>query len=125
MRWFTAWWKPQGEQAEDLRIPEAPADRDPKAHGRYQSRLPGRPPPLVGEPAGGVSQTNLNITNGAPAKNRSPVNFGSRYEWLGFYKAREQMKELLTANSNFDRLLGMDEEREEPNATKEKGTEQR
>ena len=25
-------------------------------------------PPLVGEPAGGVAQTNLNITNGAPAK---------------------------------------------------------
>ena len=42
-----------------------------------------------------------------------------------YRKAREEMKELLTAKSNFDRLLGMDEEREEPNATKEKGAEQR
>ena len=42
-----------------------------------------------------------------------------------YRKAREEMKELLTAKSNFDRLLGMDEEREEPNATKEKGTAQR
>lgn len=42
-----------------------------------------------------------------------------------YRKAREEMKELLTAKSNFDRLLGLDEEREEPNATKEKGTEQR
>lgn len=42
-----------------------------------------------------------------------------------YRKAREEMKELLTAKSNFDRLLGLDEEREEPNATKGKGTEQR
>lgn len=32
---------------------------------------------------------------------------------------------LVDRKSNFDRLLGMDEEREEPNATKEKGAEQR
>ena len=42
-----------------------------------------------------------------------------------YRKAREEMKELLTAKSNFDRLLGLEEERAEPNATKEKGTEQR
>ena len=42
-------------------------------------------PPQVGEPAGGMTQTNINTTNGAPVKNRSPINFGSRYEWLGVY----------------------------------------
>ena len=42
-----------------------------------------------------------------------------------YRKAREDMKELLTAKANVDRFLGMEEDREEPNDTKEKETEQR
>lgn len=41
-----------------------------------------------------------------------------------YRKAREDMKELLTAKANIDRILGL-EGREEPNGTKEKETEQR
>lgn len=40
-------------------------------------------------------------------------------------KAREDMKELLTAKANIDRILELDEAREEPNGTKEKNAEQR
>ena len=82
MRWFTAWWKPQGEQAEDLRIPEAPTDRDPKAHGRYQSRLLGSPPPLVGEPAGGVPQTNIIQPSGLRPK-PAPRQFWVKVRMVG------------------------------------------
>ena len=42
-----------------------------------------------------------------------------------YRKAREDMKELLTAKANVDRFLGMEEGREERNDTKEKETEQR
>ena len=40
-------------------------------------------------------------------------------------KAREDMKELLTAKANIDRILELDEVREEPRGTKEKEAEQR
>ena len=59
----------QGEQSEDLSVLEASADRDPEAHGQYQPDLLGRPPPLIGELAGGMPQTNINATNWASAKN--------------------------------------------------------
>lgn len=42
-----------------------------------------------------------------------------------YRKAREDMKELLTAKANIDRILELDEVREEPNGTKEKEAEQR
>ena len=42
-----------------------------------------------------------------------------------YRKAREDMKELLTAKANIDRFLGMEEVHEEPDATKEKEAEQR
>lgn len=42
-----------------------------------------------------------------------------------YRKAREDMKELLTAKANIDRFLGTEEAREEPDATKEKEAEQR
>ena len=42
-----------------------------------------------------------------------------------YRKAREDMKELLTAKANIDRILELDEVREEPNGTKEKEEEQR
>ena len=42
-----------------------------------------------------------------------------------YRKAREDMKELLTAKANIDRFLSMDEGREEPNGTKEKEAGQR
>ena len=55
-----------------------------------------------------------------------PVNLrlpqGGDYEHR---KAREDMKELLTAKANIDRFLGMEEVHEEPDATKEKEAEQR
>ena len=42
-----------------------------------------------------------------------------------YRKAREDMKELLTAKANIDRFLGKDTERDDPIETKEKKTEQR
>ena len=83
------------EQAEDLRIPAAPADRDPEEHGRYQSGHPGRPPTMVGEPAGGVPQTNIIQPTGLRQKTepRQFCNFGSRYEWLGIYNLRDTVAE--------------------------------
>ena len=42
-----------------------------------------------------------------------------------YRKAREDMKELLTAKANIDRFLGTEEVHEEPDATKEKEAEQR
>lgn len=42
-----------------------------------------------------------------------------------YRRAREDMKELLTAKANVDRFLGMEEDCEERNDTKEKETEQR
>ena len=42
-----------------------------------------------------------------------------------YRKAREDMKELLTAKANIDRILELEELREEPNGTKEKEAEQR
>ena len=42
-----------------------------------------------------------------------------------YRKAREDMKELLTAKANIDRFLGMEEVHEEPDAAKEKEAEQR
>ena len=42
-----------------------------------------------------------------------------------YRRAREDMKELLTAKANVDRFLGMEEDREERNDTKGKETEQR
>ncbi len=42
-----------------------------------------------------------------------------------YRKAREDMKELLTAKANIDRILELEEVREEPNVQKEKEAEQR
>ena len=42
-----------------------------------------------------------------------------------YRKARADMKELLTAKANIDRILELEELREEPNGTKEKEAEQR
>lgn len=42
-----------------------------------------------------------------------------------YRRAREDMKELLTAKANVDRFLGMEEDRDKRNDTKEKETEQR
>ena len=42
-----------------------------------------------------------------------------------YHKTREDIKKLLTAKANIDRFLGTEEVHEEPNATKEKETEQR
>jgi len=42
-----------------------------------------------------------------------------------YRKAREDIKELLTAKANIDRFLGTEEVHEEPDATKEKEAEQR
>ncbi|MBQ1946478.1 MAG: hypothetical protein II343_06060, partial [Clostridia bacterium] len=42
-----------------------------------------------------------------------------------YRKAREDMKELLTAKANIDRFLGTEEVHEEPDAAKEKEAEQR
>ena len=40
-------------------------------------------------------------------------------------KAREEMKELLTAKANIDRILELDKEQEEANERREKEAEQR
>ena len=42
-----------------------------------------------------------------------------------YRQAREDMKELLTAKANIDRILELEEVREEPNVQKEKEAEQR
>ena len=42
-----------------------------------------------------------------------------------YRKAREDMKDLLTAKANIDRFLGTEEAHEKPDATKEKEAEQR
>ena len=42
-----------------------------------------------------------------------------------YRKAREDMKELLTAKANIDRILELDKEQEETNERREKETEQR
>ena len=41
------------------------------------------------------------------------------------HKTREDIKKLLTAKANIDRFLGTEEVHEEPDATKERETEQR
>ena len=43
----------------------------------------------------------------------------------GYRKAREEMKELLTAKANIDRILELDKEQEEANERREKEAEQR
>ena len=60
--------------------------------------------------------------------NRSYINCCTWFEKLpgekvGIRKDREDMKELLTAKANIDRILELDEAREEPNGTKEKNAE--
>ena len=42
-----------------------------------------------------------------------------------YHKTREDIKKLLTAKANIDRFLGTEEVHEEPDATKERETEQR
>ena len=45
--------------------------------------------------------------------------------YADYRKAREEMKELLTAKANIDRILELDKEQEEANKRREKETEQR
>ena len=73
----------QGEQAEDLRISEASADRNTEAYGGYRFGLPGRSAPLVGKPPGGMPEKDLNTIVGAPSG--APQFIPSRYLWLSFY----------------------------------------
>ena len=45
--------------------------------------------------------------------------------YADYRKAREEMKELLTAKANIDRILELDKEQEEANERREKEAEQR
>ena len=45
--------------------------------------------------------------------------------YADYRKAREKMKELLTAKANIDRILELDKEQEEANERREKEAEQR
>ena len=45
--------------------------------------------------------------------------------YADYRKAREEMKELLTAKANIDRILELDKEQEEVNERREKEAEQR
>ena len=45
--------------------------------------------------------------------------------YADYRKVREEMKELLTAKANIDRILELDKEQEEANERREKETEQR
>ena len=46
-------------------------------------------------------------------------------QWTINRKAREEMKELLTAKANIDRILELDKEQEEASERREKEVEQR
>ena len=46
-------------------------------------------------------------------------------DYADYRKAREEMKELLTAKANIDRILELDKEQEEANERREKEAEQR
>ena len=50
---------------------------------------------------------------------------GKKAAYAEYRKAREEMKELLTAKANIDRILEFDKEQEEANERREKEAEQR
>ena len=58
------------------------------------------------------------VTMNTPFGNPVPV-------YADYRKAREEMKELLTAKANIDRILELDKEQEEANERREKEAEQR
>ena len=53
------------------------------------------------------------------------INLFSKFLGCRYRKAREEMKELLTAKANIDRILELDKEQEEANERREKEAEQR
>ena len=56
---------------------------------------------------------------------RGVTNGGKKAAYADYRKAREEMKELLTAKANIDRILELDKEQEEANERREKEAEQR